>query len=103
MDEDMMGMQVDPVMMPDQMSGMQPQPMMQGTPAPQEMPGQMQQEMDQISGSDREEAKQALTQIIKILQQMVSQGASEEEIQAFLQQVGITMEELQMAREMFGI
>ena len=103
MEEDMMGMQVDPVMMPDQMSGMQPQPMMQGTPAPQELPGQLQQEMDQISGSDREEAKRALTQIIKILQQMVSQGASEEEIQAFLQQVGLTMEELQMAREMFGI
>ena len=103
MDEDMKGMQVDPVMMPDQMSGMQPQPMMQGTPAPQEMPGQMQQDLDSISGSDQEEAKQALTQIIKILQQMVSQGASEEEIQAFLEQVGITMEELQMAREMFGI
>ena len=96
MDEDMMGMQVNPVMMPEQ-------PMMQGPPAPQEMPGQMQSELDNISGSDREEAKQALTQIIKILQQMVSQGASEEEIQAFLQQVGITMEELQMAREMFGI
>ena len=103
MDEEMMGMQVDPVMMPDQMSGMQPQPMMQGTPAPQELPGELQQEMDSISGSDQEEAKQALTQIIKILQQMVSQGASEEEIQSFLEQVGITMEELQMAREMFGI
>ena len=96
MDEEMMGMQVDPVMMPEQ-------PMMQGTPAPQEMPGQMQSQLDDISGSDQEEAKQALTQIIKILQQMVSQGASDEEIQAFLQQVGITMEELQMAREMFGI
>ncbi len=103
MDEEMMGMQVDPVMMPDQMSGMQPQPMMQGTPAPQELPGELQQEMDSISGSDQEEAKQALTQIIKILQQMVNQGASEEEIQSFLEQVGITMEELQMAREMFGI
>jgi len=103
MDEEMMGMQVDPVMMPDQMSGMQPQPMMQGTPAPQELPGELQQEMDQISGSDQEEAKQALTQIIKILQQMVSQGAGDEEIEAFLQQVGITMEELQQAREMFGI
>jgi hypothetical protein len=67
------------------------------------MPGQMQQDLDSISGSDQEEAKQALTQIIKILQQMVSQGAGDEEIEAFLQQVGITMEELQMAREMFGI
>ena len=96
MEEDMMNMQVSPVMQPEQ-------PMMQGTPAPQESAGQMQQELEQISGSDQEEAKQALTQIIKILQQMVSQGASDEEIQAFLDQVGITMEELQMAREMFGI
>ena len=96
MEEDMMNMQVSPVMQPEQ-------PMMEGTPAPQDSPDQMQQELDQISGSDQEEAKQALTQIIKILQQMVSQGASDEEIQAFLDQVGITMEELEMAREMFGI
>jgi len=96
MEEDMMNMQVQPVMQPEQQ-------MMQGTPAPQEMPGQMQQDLDSISGSDQEEAKQALTQIIQILQQMVSQGASEQEIQAFLDQVGITMEELEMAREMFGI
>ncbi len=88
----MMNMQVDPVMMPDQ-----------GTPMGQQMPAQMQSELDQISGSDQEEAKQALMQIINILQQMVDQGASDAEIQAFLEQVGITMEELQMAREMFGI
>ena len=92
----MMGMQVQPVMQPEQ-------PMMQGTPAPQESPSQMQQDLDQISGSEQEEAKQALMQIIKILQQMVSQGATDEQIEAFLQEVGITMEELQQAREMFGI
>jgi len=103
MDEDMMGMQVDPVMLPDQMGGMQPQQMMQGTPGAPQMPQEVQAELDSISGSDQEEAKQALTQIIKILQQMVSQGAGDEEIEAFLQQVGITMEELQQAREMFGI
>jgi hypothetical protein len=96
MEEDMMNMQVDPVMQPEQM-------MMQGTPAPQGLPMELQQEMDQIAEPDQEEAKQALMQIIQILQQMVSQGASEEEIQAFLEQVGITMEELEMAREMFGI
>ena len=96
MEEDMMNMQVDPVMTPDQ-------PMMQGTPMPPQMSGDMQSEIDQISVSEQEEAKQALMQIIKILQQMVSQGASDQEIQAFLQQVGITMEELQQAREMFGI
>jgi hypothetical protein len=96
MEEDMMDMQVQPVMQPEQ-------PMMQGTPSPQNMAGQMQSDIDAVSESDREQAKQALMQIIKILQQMVSQGASEQEIQAFLQQVGITMEELQQAREMFGI
>lgn len=96
MEEDMMNMQVSPVMQPEQ-------PMMQGTPAPQELPGQLQQELDQISESDQEEAQKALMQLIKILQQMVAQGASDEEIQAFLDQAGITMEELQMAREMFGI
>ena len=96
MEEDMMGMQVQPVMQPEQ-------PMMQGTPAPQESPGRMQKDLDQISGSEQEEAKQALMQIIKILQQMVSQGATDEQIEAFLQEVGITMEELQQAREMFGI
>ena len=92
MEEEMMNMQVNPVMMPDQ-----------GTPMAQQMPDQMQSDLDQISGSDQEEAKQALMQIIKILQQMVSEGASDEQIEAFLQEVGITMEELQMAREMFGI
>ena len=96
MEEDMMGMQVQPVMQPEQ-------PMMQGTPGPQNMAGQMQSELDSISESDRAEAKQALMQIIQILQQMVSQGATDEQIEAFLQEVGITMEELQQAREMFGI
>ena len=96
MEEDMMDMQVQPVMQPEQQ-------MMQGTPAPQGLPMELQQEMNQIAEPDQEEAKQALTQIIQILQQMVSQGASEQEIQAFLDQVGITMEELEMAREMFGI
>ena len=96
MEEDMMDMQVQPVMQPEQ-------PMMQGTPSPQNMAGQMQSDIDSVSESDREQAKQALMQIIKILQQMVSQGATDEQIEAFLQEVGITMEELQQAREMFGI
>ena len=96
MEEDMMDMQVQPVMQPEQQ-------MMQGTPAPQGLPMELQQEMDQIAEPDQEEAKQALMQIIQILQQMVSQGATDEQIEAFLQEVGITMEELQQAREMFGI
>ena len=42
MEEDMMNMQVSPVMQPEQ-------PMMQGTPAPQELPGELQQELFQLS------------------------------------------------------
>ena len=95
MEDEMMGMEIAPVM--------DPQNMMQGTPPAQTLPTQLQQTIDGLSESEKEEAKQALMQIIKILQQMVSQGASDEEIEAFLQQVGITMEELQGAREMFGI
>ena len=102
MEEEMIDMEVAPVMMPDQQMP-QGQQMMQGTPAAPVLPEQLQASIDGLSEAEKEEAKQALTQIIKILQQMVSQGASDEEIEAFLQQVGISMEELQMAREMFGI
>ena len=91
-----MNMDVVPVMMPDQQ-------MMQGSPASPPLPEQLQTQLNSLSEEEKNEAKQALMQIIQILQQMVSQGASEQEIQAFLQQVGLTMEELQQAREMFGI
>ena len=96
MEEDMMGMQVQPVMTPEQ-------PMMQGTPAPQESPGQMQQDLDQISGSEQEEAKQALMQIMKIVEQMEAEGATPEQIEQFLNEIGMTLEELEMAEEMFGM
>ena len=45
MEEDMMNMQVQPVMQPEQ-------PMMQGTPAPQGLPMELQQEMNQIAEPD---------------------------------------------------
>ena len=43
MEEEMMNMQVDPVMMAEQ-----------GTPMGQQMPAKMQSDLDQISGSDQE-------------------------------------------------
>ena len=104
MDEEMMGMDVAPVMDPQQMNGQAPQqPMMQGSPSPQGMPNEIQAGLDSIEGADKEEAKQALMQIMKIIEQMVSEGASDQEIEQFLKQVGITMEEIEIASQMFGM
>ena len=103
MDEDMMGMDVAPVMDPQQMGAMPQQDMMQGTPDPGGMPQEIQNELDSIDGADKEEAKQALMQITKIIEQMIADGATDEQIAQFLQQVGITMEELEITQQMFGM
>ena len=100
MDEDMMGMEVAPVMMPDQMQGQQ---MMQGTPAAPNLPGELQESINSLSEQEKDEAKQALMQIMKIVEQMMSEGASEQEVEEFLKQIGMTLEELEMAEEMFGM
>jgi hypothetical protein len=42
-------------------------------------------------------------QIMKIVEQMMAEGATEQEIEEFLKQIGMTLEELEMAEEMFGM
>jgi hypothetical protein len=96
MDEDMMGMDVAPVMMPDQQ-------MMQGTPAAPTLPNELQQQINSLSEQEKAEAKEALMQIMKIVEQMLAEGATEEQVEQFLQQIGMTLEELEMAEEMFGM
>tara|TARA_R110002167_G_C12138063_1_gene599871 strand:+ start:144 stop:461 length:318 start_codon:yes stop_codon:yes gene_type:complete len=96
MDEDMMGMDVAPVMMPDQQ-------MMQGTPAAPTLPNELQEQINSLSEQEKNEAKEALMQIMKIVEQMMSEGASEQEVEEFLKQIGMTLEELEMAEEMFGM
>ena len=51
----------------------------------------------------RDRAKQALMQIIKIVEQMEAEGATPEQIEQFLNEIGMTLEELEMAEEMFGM
>ena len=92
----MMGMEVAPVMMPDQQ-------MMQGTPAAPTLPNELQEQINSLSEQEKDEAKQALMQIMKIVEQMMSEGASEQEVEEFLKQIGMTLEELEMAEEMFGM
>ena len=95
MEDEMMGMEIEPVM--------DPQNMMQGTPPAQTLPNQLQQTIDGLSESEKEEAKQALMQIMKIVEQMMAEGATEEEVEEFLQQIGMTLDELELAEEMFGM
>ena len=92
----MMGMEVAPVMMPDQQ-------MMQGTPAAPTLPNELQEQINSLSEQEKNEAKEALMQIMKIVEQMMSEGASEQEVEEFLKQIGMTLEELEMAEEMFGM
>ena len=96
MDEDMMGMDVAPVMMPDQQ-------MMQGTPAAPTLPNELQEQINSLSEQEKNEAQEALMQIMKIVEQMMAEGASEQEVEEFLKQIGMTLEELEMAEEMFGM
>ena len=102
MEEDMMDMEVAPVMMPDQQSP-QGQQMMQGTQGAPVLPEQLQSEINNLSEEEKSEAKQALMQIMKIVEQMMAEGATEQDVEEFLQQIGMTLEELEMAEEMFGL
>jgi len=83
-------------MMPDQQ-------MMQGTPAAPSLPNELQEQINSLSEQEKNEAKEALMQIMKIVEQMMSEGASEQEVEEFLKQIGMTLEELEMAEEMFGM
>ena len=96
MAEDMMGMDVAPVMMPDQQ-------MMQGTPAAPTLPNELQEQINSLSEQEKNEAKEALMQIMKIVEQMMAEGATEQDVEEFLKQIGMTLEELEMAEEMFGM
>ena len=100
MEEDMMDMEIAPVMTPNMTPD---QGMMQGTPPAQTLPNELQASIDGLSEAEKDEAKQALMQIMKIVEQMMADGATEQEVEQFLQQIGMTLEELEMAEEMFGM
>jgi len=78
--------------MDDQMIGME----LGGMTAPD----QMQQQVSQLSNDEVAMARQSLMEIKQVIQVLMQQGASEEEIVQMLEQMGITMEELAMAEQM---
>ena len=66
-------------------------------------PKEIQQEIDGLSAEDKKEALESLRQIRQVIEQMMAQGASKKEIEAFLAQIGISLQELDYAEQMLGL
>jgi len=80
-----------------------PVPMMAGTPMGGNLSEPMAPAQAELDPAEMQEAQGALMQIIQIIQMLVNQGMSEEEIQQFLAQYGITEEELDQAAAILGV
>ena len=85
------------------MPNVAPAPEMEGTPMGGNLSEQMAPAQAELSPAEMQEAQGALMQIIQIIQMLVNQGMSEEEIQQFLAQYGITEEELDQAAAILGV
>ena len=57
----------------------------------------MNEELETLSSQDMEEAKVAMGELINMIAEMKAAGMSEEEINEFLNQFGLTLEEVLMA------
>ena len=80
-----------------------PAPDMQGTPMAPNLSGQMQPEMGDVSQAEMQEAQGALMQIIQVINTLIEQGLNEEQIRAFLEQYGISEDELDQAGQLLGV
>ena len=78
-------------------------PEMQGTPMASDLSGQMQPEMGEVSQSEMQEAQGALMQIIQVINMLIEQGLNEEQVKAFLEQYGISEDELDQAAQALGV
>tara|TARA_R100001443_G_scaffold92944_1_gene99603 strand:+ start:121 stop:771 length:651 start_codon:yes stop_codon:yes gene_type:complete len=78
-------------------------PEMQGTPMAPDLSGQMQPEMGEVSQSEMQEAQGALMQIIQVINMLIEQGLNEEQVKAFLEQYGISEDELDQAAQALGV
>ena len=65
-------------------------------------PDQIQAQIDSLSDEEKQMAKQSLQEIRAIIEQLIAQGATEEEIMQMLAELGITMEQLQFAEQLFS-
>ena len=89
----------------DMMMNVPSAPVMQGTPmAPDSsMEMQPQMPMGEVSQMEVQEAQQGLIQILQVIETLIQQGLSEDEIIALLAQYGITEAELEQAAQVLGV
>ena len=66
-------------------------------------PAEIQNAIDGLSPAVKQEALENLKQIRELVEQMLAQGATEEEIEALLAEIGISMQELDYAEQMLGL
>lgn len=65
-------------------------------------PSEIQAQIDKLTPTEKQEARESLREIQQIVQEMMAQGATEEEIEAFLAEMGISIEELEFAEKLFA-
>ena len=65
-------------------------------------PSEIQAQIDKLTPTEKQEARESLREIQQIIQEMMAQGATEEEIEAFLAEMGISIEELEFAEKLFA-
>ena len=80
---------MEPQMMNQELSGMT-------------APDRIQAEIDNLSAQEKQMAKQSLMEIKAVIEQLMAQGATEEEIMQMLGDLGITMEQLEFAEQLFS-
>ena len=78
-------------------------PEMQGTPMAPDLSMEMQPEMADVSQAEMQEAQGALMQILQVINMLIEQGLNEEQIRAFLEQYGISEDELEQAAQALGV
>ena len=78
-------------------------PEMQGTPMTPDLSMEMQSEMGDMTQNEIQEAQGALMQILQVINMLIEQGLNPEQIRAFLEQYGISEEELEQAAQALGV
>ena len=64
-------------------------------------PDVMQNEVPKLSPAEKQSALESMQEISRLIEEMITQGATEEEIEAFLAELGISLEELEFAEKLF--
>lgn len=65
-------------------------------------PDQIQAEINNLSNDEKMMAKQSLMEIRAVIEELMAQGATEEEIMQMLADLGITLEQLEFAEQLFA-